>query len=165
MNPLYYIINFVFYLLMNIVLRYGILLYARVLHILNCIFIFQLTHCPDITFIPYVYITYLYNTFMIYAQPQLNDDLPDDISHDNKILHANIVTPYNCTGIYYSFRTYLIMNKQNKFTLFSVNKFLLLYNEIISSSNDILVISYAVNEDIKYKSILLSNFVCTIIDI
>ena len=147
--------------------KYYLILYNKFLSYIDTIFIFILPYCSDILFqICFnllFFIQYLqkliFKNLVYNSQKSRNFEYFEDnyISHDSKILYANIINHQTTYNILYSFKIYLMMNKQYSETFFSLNKFKLIYNSIIKSKKCILHICYKYNDNIKYKSIELDN--------
>ena len=125
----------------------------------------QIQHCSDKIFQIYIYLNYICTICTVFLQniykkydPPTGFIYSTYLSHDTKILYATISTPYNKYDISCSFKTYLILNKQDEQTLFSLKKFLLIYNSIITQDTyNILMIHYMCHYNIKSKIILLDK--------
>ena len=140
-------------------------LYLQCILLIDQLFMLQIQLCSDKIFQIYIYLNYVYTICMVFLQniykkydTNTGFIYSTDLSHATKILYANISTPYSRWDISHSFKIYLILNKQDEQTLFSLRKFLLIYNSIIERSTpNILTIHYMYRHNIKSKVIILDK--------
>jgi len=140
-------------------------LYIQCILLVDQLFMLQIQHCSDKIFQIYIYLNYVCTICTVFLQniykkydPNTGFIYSTDLSHAAKISYATIITPYNKYDISLSFKTYLILNKQDEQTLFSLKKFLLIYNSIITRDTpNILTIHYMYHHNIKSKVILLDK--------
>ena len=129
--------------------------------LLDRLFMLQIQYCPDKLFQIYSYLNHVRTVSASFLQKiyrTYDTTTIDDISHNDKILYASIITPNRKYDILHSFKTYLILNNQDDQTLFSLKKFILIYNFIITwNTPHILTIYYIHHDSIKYKAITLDK--------